>query len=260
MSTFPQAVAKLPFCVMIPLSMETIALELRKLGLKDKEIRVYLASLELGPSPVQNVAKKAGVLRPTTYEIIKLLKEKGLFTETVVGKKRLFAAQSPEKILQLLRTQKRELEEKEREFIRIIAALESKYYSGDRGSVSIFHGEEGIKMLEEKISFASTPEILVFASHVNEGEMKQREEIYQQIRSRLGKIEAKELYAEKANSSFSYGERKLTSSSHIVPGTLVLFDQAVFFPSENLKGYLIENQLVVELFRSFFRTLWEQIS
>lgn len=239
--------------------METIALELKKLGLKDKEVRVYLAGLELGPSPVQNIAKKAGVVRPTTYEILKPLKAKGLFAETLKGKKHLFAAQSPEKILQLLRREKRELEEKEREFIRIIAALESKYYSGERGLVSVFHGQEGIKMLEEKVSFASTPEIMVFASRANKGEMKKREEIYQKIRSRLGKLEVKELCMEKIEQPFAYGKRKFISSPHIVPGTLVLFDHAVFFSAENLKGYLIENQLVVELLKSFFRALWEQM-
>ena len=237
---------------------ELIPLELKKLDFKDKEIKIYLAGLELGPSPVQNIAKKAGVVRPTAYEIIKSLKTKGLFTEIVKGKKRLFVAQPPEKILHFLRVQKREIEEKEREFIRIIAALESKYYPGERGNVSIFHGEEGIKMLEEKISFASTPEILVFASRASEEDRKQREELYGQIKTRRGKISVKELYAEKIDTPPSHGERKFLSSSYLVPGTLILFDQAVFFPSENLKGYLIENQLVVELLKSFFRILWKQ--
>jgi len=236
-----------------------ISLELRKLGLKDKEVKIYLAGLELGPSPVQDIAKKAGVVRPTTYEIIKSLKIKGLFAETKKGVRRLFVAQSPEKILELLRMQKRELEEKEREFIRIIAALESKYYSGERGGISVFHGEEGIKMLEEKISFSSTPEILVFASRVDKKEMQRREEIYKQIKTRRGKIEAKELCAEKTDVPLVYGMRKVFSSAHLVPGTLIIFDHAVFFPAENFKGYLIENQLVVELLKSLFRTLWDRV-
>ena len=235
-----------------------ISLELRKLGLKDKEVKIYLAGLELGPSPVQDIAKKAGVVRPTTYEIIKSLKIKGLFAETKKGVRRLFVAQSPEKILELLRMQKRELEEKEREFIRIIAALESKYYSGERGGISVFHGEEGIKMLEEKISFSSTPEILVFASRVDKKEMQRREEIYKQIKTRRGKSDVKELYGETLDASFSHGERKSIASKHMVPGTLIIFDHAVFFPAESFKGYLIENQLVVELLKSLFHTLWDR--
>ena len=107
--------------------MEILPLELRKLGLKEKEVQVYLTGLELGPSSVQKIAKKAKITRPTTYEIIKTLEKKGLFIETKQKKKRLFVAQSPERILGILKIKKREIEEKEREFIRIIATLQSKY-------------------------------------------------------------------------------------------------------------------------------------
>ena len=36
---------------------QQIELELRKLGLTEKEVKVYLAGLELGPNSVQNLAK-----------------------------------------------------------------------------------------------------------------------------------------------------------------------------------------------------------
>ena len=104
-----------------------IELELRKLGLTEKEVRIYLAGLELGPTSVQNIAAEARLTRPTTYEIIKKLEQKGLFAETGRKGKRYFTAQSPENILGILRTQKREIEEKEREFIRIISVLELRY-------------------------------------------------------------------------------------------------------------------------------------
>ncbi|TSC54446.1 MAG: hypothetical protein LiPW31_110, partial [Microgenomates group bacterium LiPW_31] len=42
-----------------------IELELRKLGLTEKEVGVYLAGLELGPGSIQNIAQKTGLSRPT---------------------------------------------------------------------------------------------------------------------------------------------------------------------------------------------------
>jgi len=51
--------------------------ELQKLGLSDKESKVYLASLELGPAPIAAIAKQASVNRPTTYVIIESLIKKG---------------------------------------------------------------------------------------------------------------------------------------------------------------------------------------
>jgi len=105
----------------------TIELELRKLGITEKEAKIYLAGLELGPSSVQKIAQLTKITRPTTYETIRKLEQKGLFSEAKQKTKRYFTAQSPERILGILRTQKREIEEKEREFIRIIASLEEKY-------------------------------------------------------------------------------------------------------------------------------------
>ena len=197
-----------------------IELELRKLGLSGKEVRVYLAGLELGPSSVQKIAKKAKITRPTTYEIIKTLEEKGLFTETKQKKKRLFVAQSPERILGVMRIQKREIEEKEREFIRVIAALESKY-SKEKEGAEVFKGREGLKALEEILSFSSTPEILVINSKILPISRQKREKIYQKIKKRLGKIEVREISAK-------------------LDGTLIIFDKIIFLPSKKQVGYLIE--------------------
>ena len=61
--------------------MDILPLELRKLGLKEKEARMYLTGLELGATSIQNLAKKAEVTRPTAYEIVRVLREKELFRE-----------------------------------------------------------------------------------------------------------------------------------------------------------------------------------
>lgn len=64
-----------------------IELELRKLGLTEKEVRVYLAGLELGPSSVKKISEMAKITKPTAYEIIKDLERKGLFAETLKERK-----------------------------------------------------------------------------------------------------------------------------------------------------------------------------
>ena len=61
--------------------------ELTNLGLKDKEASVYLSCLELGPSPVQPIARKAKVVRATTYVILESLMNMGLVTKFKEGKK-----------------------------------------------------------------------------------------------------------------------------------------------------------------------------
>ena len=53
---------------------------LKELGFSEKESEVYLAMLELGPAAVQDIAKKAGVNRSTTYVMIESLKRRGLIS------------------------------------------------------------------------------------------------------------------------------------------------------------------------------------
>ncbi len=202
--------------------MDILSLELRKLGLKEKEARVYLAGLELGPDSLQNIARKSEVTRPTAYEIVKSLQEKGLFREAQQGKKRLFVANSPEKILHILRLQKRELEEKEREFIRIIAALESRYALKD-GGMQIFKGKEGLQVLQEQILFTPIKDIVVFTS-----EKTQTQKWYAILQKRLGKLSIQE---------------KIVSG---MQGTLFLGEKAIFISAKKQEGYLIDNSLVVD--------------
>lgn len=196
-----------------------IELELRKLGLTEKEVRVYLAGLELGPSPVQKIAELIKIARPTTYEMIKKLEEKGLFVEAKQRNKRLFSAQSPENILGVLRTKKREIEEKEREFIRIIATLEAKYSKEEK--IKAFKGKEGLEAVKEMISFSPTQEITVINPKNNPLTQKEMKEICQAIKRRLGKLEVKEINLNRFN------------------GTLIIFNKIVYFPFKKQEALLI---------------------
>ncbi|MBD3208408.1 MAG: hypothetical protein GF370_03065 [Candidatus Nealsonbacteria bacterium] len=234
-----------------------IKLELRKLGLSGKEVSVYLAGLELGPTSVKSISEKAEVKRPTTYEIIDRLKEKGLFYTIKEDGKKYFVAQSPHKILGILRIQKREIEEKEREFIRILAALEAEY-SSERGGIKIYKGEKERKVLLEEV-FAVTPVYNIFAisSQTESTKIKERDKIYKGIKKRLGKLKAKELFQKESDHSRPEGVQVKTASALKLKGTLLLFDKAAFFPEGKEEALLIENELTVSLLKSLFLTLWK---
>jgi sugar-specific transcriptional regulator TrmB len=197
-----------------------VELELKKLGLKEKEIKVYLAGLELGPNSIKNIAEKVKIPRPTVYEIVKRLEEKELFVETKKRTKRLFVAQSPSQILRILRIKKREIEEKEREFARIVAILEAKY-SREREKIRIFRGKEGKKAIIEILSLSPASEILIVNPEINPISQREREKIYQSIKKRLGKIKVDEI--------------KIPS----LKGSLIVFDKVAFFPANTSKIILL---------------------
>ena len=57
--------------------------KLQKLGLSDKEASVYLAMLELGPSVVSDIAKKANINRSTVYVVLEFLKKRGIPSQLI---------------------------------------------------------------------------------------------------------------------------------------------------------------------------------
>lgn len=216
--------------------MDIINLELRKLGLKEKEVSVYLAALELGFTSVQNIASHAGLSRPTVYEIIKELIKKGLMREikrkgAIRGERSYFAAESPDAMLGLLRTQKREVEEREREFVRIISSLRAKYNLAGQSEIRSFAVNE-IKFLLDDFAQSQTEEIYFVGQNVNN--LKNWHAKLPEIEKRLGSVNFKEL-------------------KKPIPGTLIIYDKLIYLPATDKFALLIENKLVIELIKSLLQ-------
>ncbi|MEK7511852.1 MAG: helix-turn-helix domain-containing protein, partial [Patescibacteria group bacterium] len=87
--------------------------ELQKIGLSDKEAKVYLAVLGLGKASVQTIAAKAGVNRATTYSVLGTLKEKGLCSTFQKVKKTFYVVSSPDYLKEIFEIKKVEIEEKQ---------------------------------------------------------------------------------------------------------------------------------------------------
>ena len=90
--------------------------DLQKIGLTEKEAKVYLAALELGQSTVQQISQKAKVNRATTYVILESLMDKSVIKTLEQGKKRFFVAEGPYALKNVIRKQQEgrhtEIEEK----------------------------------------------------------------------------------------------------------------------------------------------------
>jgi len=133
--------------------MDELLQELIHLGLSEKEAAVYLASLELGPAPVQDIAHRAKVNRATTYVMIESLLGRGLISAFVKGKKRYYAPETPERLLAILRLQKREIEEKENELAKTLPMLLALFnVEGAKPQIRYLEGPEGIQTVREMFS------------------------------------------------------------------------------------------------------------
>jgi sugar-specific transcriptional regulator TrmB len=73
---------------------------LKNIGFEDKEAKIYLALLQLGPSDAKAISLKSGIKKPTTYVILESLRQKNAVLFLPNAKKKLFAAKKPDEIFE----------------------------------------------------------------------------------------------------------------------------------------------------------------
>ena len=130
---------------------------LRSLGLNDKEIKVYLANLQLGSSLVQGIEHFAGLNRTSVYDLLKSLEQKGFVSYTLKSGKKYYQSTAPNKIIEMLK-EREELVKKILPELNSLAGSVSK-----RPKVEVYVGKEGLKSIFEGI-LCEAKEFSVIAS------------------------------------------------------------------------------------------------
>jgi sugar-specific transcriptional regulator TrmB len=74
---------------------------LEKYGLTAKQAKIYLATLELGSAPVNLIAKKSAIPRPSCYDILESLNNLGIASTFTKKKTRYYSVEDPRKIIKL---------------------------------------------------------------------------------------------------------------------------------------------------------------
>lgn len=123
---------------------KNLTYELQQMGLEKSEAVIYMASLELGPSPVQRIAQRGKVPRATTYLILEELKKKGLVATHEHGKKTYFTAQHPSQLEGLLKAQENELAIRKKTIETLVPELEQRgqFAESVRPRVRYYEGKE----------------------------------------------------------------------------------------------------------------------
>lgn len=245
--------------------------ELEELGLASKEAQVYMALLELGTSSVQAIARRARMVRPTTYVILEHLAKKGLVSK-VTGpdaKKILFAAEGPERLTRFLDLQKHLLEDRRSRLERVLPELRSLHLSGEeRPRVRLFEGKEGLRILQQEFINASTEPVCAVAAEDEMFALFPAEEYHQAIRSirlRAGiptryiytsAREPRDIRAQEGN--FLREDRFIPASVLPINASFAVHGPVLSIVTFRNKiiGVLIEHQDVAASFRTLFEVLW----
>lgn len=237
---------------------------MKKLGFSDKEAKVYLALLELGNAPVQEIAKKAGVNRATTYVVLDSLKKQGVASTVEQGKKTMYAAENPATLMRLFKLREEEIREKEEEFKKALPELDALFnLSGNRPRVRYFEGKEGLRAMREDVLLSGVKEALniysldemreVFSSQENEEMARRREAVGLNVRA---------IYTSKKGVHTGF---KSKSERRFVPYEKFPFvaDIAIYgnrVSITTLRGKLltviIENQEIADTWKLIFELAW----
>ncbi len=116
---------------------------LQEIGLNEKEAAIYLALLEVDNASVIDVSKKTKINRSTVYVVLEGLMKKGLASETQIGKKVHYQAESPERLETFVEQQKAVFEERSKRVKDIIPQIKGiQRATGERPVVKYFEGRE----------------------------------------------------------------------------------------------------------------------
>ncbi len=129
------------------LNMET----LRKLGLNDGEIKVYLALIILGETTSGPLIEESGVAASKVYLILDRLATKGLASHIVKRKTKYFRAADPARLLVYLREQEDELKKQEGHLTQFVSELKARAGTAMTAeTVQVYEGLRGIQTARER--------------------------------------------------------------------------------------------------------------
>ena len=125
---------------------------LRNLDLSDREIATYHALLQMGPSSIRDIAAKTDINRGTCYETLKGLAKKGIANYLPKGKRRIFQAEDPSRLLALAEEKQQALERTltnlKTEIVPCLRHLKPEFATSN---VRFYEGDEGVEYVLKDI-------------------------------------------------------------------------------------------------------------
>jgi len=238
--------------------------DLKQIGLEEKEAKVYLAALELGPTNIQNLTKKSEIKRSTVYEMIRNLKLMGLILETTKGKRRLFIASEPENL-------KRSIKSKERILNNILPELIAISNVGFiKPKITFYEGKDGLREIYHNTLKIKGNVVLWVSSTQNIAETVGKEFLEKYIEKRTKKgirtkslhITSKGMYDYKYLNPATYKETlrevRFAPPEIVFPNTIAIYDNSVSIINSKKEsfGFIIESADYAQSMKVFYDLLW----
>ncbi|MDP2925587.1 MAG: helix-turn-helix domain-containing protein [Nanoarchaeota archaeon] len=237
------------------------------LGLSTKEIYVYNALIQLGPTTTGQIIKKTGIPSSKIYQILDSLTTKGFISYTISANKKNFMAADPEILLKTYSDKIKDMQKVEIEVKEAIKELSKIRYSAKKPyEINVFEGVKGIKTLQESIlnNLSKGEKIYIVGSPpLMNPSLTGYFKDYNSRRAKKGVIQKviknhtgrKTLFLE----NFSNTQVKYMPEGMDMPALFQTFkDQVcigIYEPFPIM--FVIKNKKIAESFKSYFDLMWK---
>src|SRR3989338_4179429 len=236
---------------------------LRKFGLTDREIRIYLALLELGEALASKISERTNIPRTLVYDILENLLNKGVVSYVIKSNKKYFSALDPNSLIEVSKNKEEEKEKLIKEALPELINLKHKEL-GKKAKVEVYEGKEGVKTVfndvlkvgKEFLCFGSTgisPEIIPYElSRFHKERIKRKihwKVIYND--DELGRKRGRE------TRKWKYSQVKCMEKTS--PTTTYCYGNKVaivLWIKERLLAVMIEDEIITNSFKEYFEVLW----
>lgn len=232
------------------------------LGLTANECETYLTLLEFGPMSLADIARRTGVHRSLLYQAVPRLLEQKLVAETRKGKRKIYLAESPERIRALVSEFAARAE-------RLLPQFSARHrMQSKRPLVKILEGRKGMMSALENVvtslkkhdvyyRYSSRKQTTDFERYLTPTYRKARDE--KELERFV--ITSPELGKSK--------KQRLGRAVKMIPASTGLFDQniafilygesVVYVDYNTETALVIENQKIADFHKKLFKLLYERL-
>lgn len=232
-------------------------------GLDDKEVKVYLAGLELGSSTVLELSRRTELPRTTLYPILERLVRQGVFRLGKEKKTTVYIVEPPDEL-------ERTMGERQKLFTKTLPLLHVLKDTVDEGpGVTIYEGTDGFKRLWKQIFQSGVKEYRLITTGVGLLDyVKEHYIIKQLIAQRLKRgIKSRQLIpmtrdarkiVEKDKEELR--ESRFLPSGVVLPASALIFDGQVAFITTRKENTMIilASGDIATTYQTLFDLIWDK--
>ncbi len=239
---------------------------LRKIGLTDNEIKIYITLLKTGSSTAYQISQKTNIYRVHVYDKLEQLMNKGLVTHIHKGAKKYFQATPPTKLKQYLEEKQQQLHEQEKQLNKLLPQLiQLTQLPREDTYVEIFKGKQGLKYFLKDI-IKTAKQVLITGiddQKYNETIPIFMKQYFRDLRNK--KIKEKVITLKKKN-VFKFSkdiapttEYRYLEQKQFNPTNTFIYENKVVIVSWGtpITAIMIKNNEIAKTYKNHFEFLWK---